>query len=619
MKNQNTNKKKSKKNLKNLFEDNYKLFLGGIIFLIAIILWSFWGKYNSTQEQPEKQVTTVKKTDLQIVISGDGQVKSANIVELDFPFGGTVSEVLVEEGDVVKKGDILAKLDPQDFLFEIKKAETDVKIARANLTAQKSGPSNAELSLSVDQIKSAEEALNLQKIQKEVDLKSSKLDIQTAEIEKEQAARAFQSIQTELENDIKNVYENAILNIAQSNIKIDESLVSVDKLLGEDVESDIAPYIGGRSSIDRTNVRTLYKTTSLDFKKYILKYKDIKTGSEYPQITEKLNSVLIIAQEMSQLLHDTKILLDHTIPSVKLSQTDIENLKNNIFTQHTDLKKQLEILVDTQQEIKTVQLDRITKIRDAQEEFIAAETKLKNANVNLENTEQQANISISSAENQVKLAENQHAVEIEQISPDELALYEVQLLAAINELEQAKYNYEKTIITAPFNGQVININQNIGEQISTDKETSFITIQESKDFLSIEAFIEEIDIIKITKDQKVYITFDALDSVKIEGNVSFVSPVSSIDENGIVTYKVVARLKDNKNISIREGMTAYLDFVIAEAKNVLAIPVEAVKNRNGVPQVQLKDLSWKKVSTGFTDGKMVEIINGLSNGETILY
>ena len=66
-------------------------------------------------------------------------------------------------------------------------------------------------------------------------------------------------------------------------------------------------------------------------------------------------------------------------------------------------------------------------------------------------------------------------------------------------------------------------------------------------------------------------------------------------------------------------MTVYLDFVTAEAKAVLAIPVEAVKSINGVPKVQVKDLSWKQISTGFTDGKMVEILDGLASGESILY
>ncbi len=613
------NKNDSEQSSKNFLKNNFKIIIGGIIFLIIIFLWAYLRSDNSNKNPIKKKNTNVIKTDLQIVISGDGKVKSANTIELNFPFSGTISDILVVEGQHVKKDDILAKLDPQDFLFAIKQAETNVNIAKANLMAKKAGISTAEISLSTDQINSAKEALNLQKLQKEVDLKSSRLDIQTAATEKDQAARTFQTVKTELENDVKKVYENTIITIAQSNIKIDESLVSIDKLLGIDIPSDIAPYIGGRSSINKTNAKNTYENTSRNFKKYISKYKDIKIDSEYPAITEKLNSALIITRETSQLLHDIKILLDYTTPSTKLSQIDIDNLKNNIFVQHNDLKKQIEILILAQQQIKDIQLDRITKIRDAQESFLDAATKLENARLSLENIEQRANISINNAENQLSLVKNQYEIETQPTSSTDLALYEVQLIAAIDQLEQAKYNYEKTIIKSPFDGQVINLNQNIGEQISTDKETAFITIQEDKDFLSIEAFIEEIDIIKITEKQKVYITFDALDSVKIEGIVNFVSPVSTTDANGIVTYKVVTTLKNSKELTIREGMTAYLDFVTAEAKDVLAIPVEAVKSINGKPQVQLKDLSWKKVSTGFTDGKMVEILDGLTNNQTILY
>ena len=63
----------------------------------------------------------------------------------------------------------------------------------------------------------------------------------------------------------------------------------------------------------------------------------------------------------------------------------------------------------------------------------------------------------------------------------------------------------------------------------------------------------------------------------------------------------------------------FVDFVTAEAKDVLIVPVSAVRNINNVPSVLNIDKEWMPVTTGFTDGKDVEIIKGLNVGDKIVY
>ncbi len=73
------------------------------------------------------------------------------------------------------------------------------------------------------------------------------------------------------------------------------------------------------------------------------------------------------------------------------------------------------------------------------------------------------------------------------------------------------------------------------------------------------------------------------------------------------------------NEQIREGMTASLEFITAEAPGVVAVPVAAVRNINGSPAVEMADGSVRQVVTGFTDGKKAEIISGLAAGESVIY
>ena len=50
---------------------------------------------------------------------------------------GVISKLLVEEGSVVKEGDVLATLDDADYLAAIAKAKADIEYAKADLAESK--------------------------------------------------------------------------------------------------------------------------------------------------------------------------------------------------------------------------------------------------------------------------------------------------------------------------------------------------------------------------------------------------------------------------------------------------------------------------------------------------
>ena len=66
-------------------------------------------------------------------------------------------------------------------------------------------------------------------------------------------------------------------------------------------------------------------------------------------------------------------------------------------------------------------------------------------------------------------------------------------------------------------------------------------------------------------------------------------------------------------------MTASVNFITAEALNVLTLPVDAVRNVNGKPSVETADNVFTPVTTGFTDGKRVEVISGVNLGDKVIY
>ena len=62
-----------------------------------------------------------------------GQAEANEEAELSFQVGGSLIEVSANVGDTVKKGQVLAKLDPQDFEVRLRAAEGELSSAQANL------------------------------------------------------------------------------------------------------------------------------------------------------------------------------------------------------------------------------------------------------------------------------------------------------------------------------------------------------------------------------------------------------------------------------------------------------------------------------------------------------
>ena len=88
----------------------------------------------------ENQVVAVQRGDLTIDITGSGNLVLSLTEDLAFEISGTVEEVMVEEGESVEEGQVLAKLDTSEWDKEVITLERDQLQAEINLE-------NAELPL----------------------------------------------------------------------------------------------------------------------------------------------------------------------------------------------------------------------------------------------------------------------------------------------------------------------------------------------------------------------------------------------------------------------------------------------------------------------------------------
>ena len=79
----------------------------------------------------------------------DGTTLYGNVdirqVQLGFRVGGRILETKVDEGDSVRAGDLIARLDPQPYKDAVAAAEAQVQSLRATLQKLEAGPREAEI------------------------------------------------------------------------------------------------------------------------------------------------------------------------------------------------------------------------------------------------------------------------------------------------------------------------------------------------------------------------------------------------------------------------------------------------------------------------------------------
>lgn len=187
----------------------------------------------------------------------------------------------------------------------------------------------------------------------------------------------------------------------------------------------------------------------------------------------------------------------------------------------------------------------------------------------------------------------------------------------------ARNSLQEATLTSPTDGMVLSSTGKAGEIVTstnTSTSTPFIVLTNGNE-VTVDSYPIEDDIGKISVGQAAEVVFTSLPDKTYEGKVISISPNSVVDQSGIVTYKVSVTLSAPDE-NIKNGMTASVAFIAQQVKGVVTIPVEAVVRANGAPSVELQSLDgntgWVKVKTGLTDGKIVEIKEGLKAGDKVL-
>jgi HlyD family secretion protein len=191
------------------------------------------------------------------------------------------------------------------------------------------------------------------------------------------------------------------------------------------------------------------------------------------------------------------------------------------------------------------------------------------------------------------------------------------LLVAETRVTLAKAAVAQATLTAPFAGTITDIQVIPGDIVSAGT-TAFRIDDLSKLYIDLQ--VSEVDIPQVKVGQDTTITFDAIVNKEYHGKVTQVGMVGSVSQ-GVVNYPVIVQLTDG-DASILPSMTASVNIVVAESKNVMVVPNKALKLSNGQRTVTVlfegQQISVP-VTVGLTGTSTSEVTSDqLRQGDTVV-
>jgi HlyD family secretion protein len=159
------------------------------------------------------------------------------------------------------------------------------------------------------------------------------------------------------------------------------------------------------------------------------------------------------------------------------------------------------------------------------------------------------------------------------------AQYEVnkaQVNQAQAALNQSSVDFNNTVIRSPVDGIVISRSVDVGQTVAASLQAPILfTIANDLAKMEVHTNVDEADVGNVVEGQEVTFTVDAFPARRFMGRVHQVRNAPTVVQN-VVTYDAVVRI-DNKDLLLKPGMTANVQFLVSRKEDVLTIPNMAIR------------------------------------------
>ena len=177
------------------------------------------------------------------------------------------------------------------------------------------------------------------------------------------------------------------------------------------------------------------------------------------------------------------------------------------------------------------------------------------------------------------------------------------------------------VLTAPVSGIVEDVSMDAGDRLGEQggQQAPSITILDPS-VVEVDGSVDEIDVLAVSVGMPVAVSLSALEGQTLTGEIVEIGAASS-GQTGVVTFPVTVRLDVPAGLTLRDGLSAVSEIVLAQYAGELLIPTSSVSGSIIAPVVRVSVdgvVEERRVTLGPSDDFWVVVIDGLSEGEHVV-
>jgi membrane fusion protein, macrolide-specific efflux system len=137
-------------------------------FTLIVLLGGGWYWYSSKSQKPRDSAArpiAVTRGNIEEVVTSQGKLEAKQYVDVGTQVSGQLKKIHVDIGDTVKKGQLLAEIDPRVYQAQVEAGEAHLNSLRAQLNQQKATAVLADQNLKRNQNLIAATAVSQQALQ----------------------------------------------------------------------------------------------------------------------------------------------------------------------------------------------------------------------------------------------------------------------------------------------------------------------------------------------------------------------------------------------------------------------------------------------------------------------
>jgi len=532
-----------------------------VVGIVSIGLYVLAGRSQRTgsQNQVQYRQEAVALGDLRSTISGTGPVTSVNGVMVRSHQSGTITQIDIQDGDLVQAGDLLIRVKNENLEAQLKQAQVDLASSLANLDSL---------------------------------LNPLPAKVRSQELKVEQARLAVR----QRLSDRNGLQVTAPLSGVISSVKV---------ALGSSVTTNASLL----TIFDDFNPSFLAAVPQSDAAK-------IQMGQAATVEIAGFGLLTGIVQQNVSAASPISGGRDSHVP-IELALPGTPGIRAGMVGQARLIVEGLDYPVFTYGSIQNNAVD----VRSSSSGIVESVTWRAGDRVNqgdllITLANEQVGLSYDQAVADLAIAEHNLAILVDpNLDPNS----QVQALRSKIEAAQITVSMRQSEladlqIKAPVDGEVSSLSARVGDKVTTNQQLLRVA---DYGVMQVTIMVDELDVARTKVGQAAVIALDALPGRPFRGTVSKINPEGFV-RNDIATFEVTVTVAQPEGLMA--GMNATVTITV-EDRVGLYVPAQAVTVRQGVATVLvLVDNTpvEQEIKIGLRAGQRVEVLDGLVQGDKVI-